>query len=129
MKVHAAGGPPRAGSCRLNPDEATSYVLRLRGVTTRFIGCSSPAEVGDDARIARASRPFDEPAMRAMEECTGPRAGFFTSYKNQAWVCVKADEHVVGCDRELPGKIGRVTIILLLSGLRVAIMKPVGEAL
>ena len=36
------------------------YVLSLPGVSTVIIGCSSPAEVDDNARIARSFQPFDE---------------------------------------------------------------------
>ena len=32
--------------------EAMGYVLSLTGVSTVIIGCSSPAEVDDNARIA-----------------------------------------------------------------------------
>ena len=57
------------------------YVLSLPGVSTVVIGCSSPAEVDDNARIARSFQPFDEPMMRALEVRTQPHAGFYTSYK------------------------------------------------
>ena len=50
--------------------EAMGYVLSLPGVSTVIIGCSSPAEVDDNARIARSFQPFDEPAMQALEERT-----------------------------------------------------------
>ena len=56
-------------------------MLSLPGVSTVIIGCSSPAEVDDNARIARAFRPFDESVMRAIEAHTCPHADFFTSYK------------------------------------------------
>ncbi len=61
--------------------EAMGYVLSLPGVSTVIIGCSSPAEVDDNARIARSFQPFNEPSMRALEERTRARAGLFTAYK------------------------------------------------
>ena len=81
MKVYAAGNLVRAGAHGLAPDEAMGYVLSLTGVSTVIIGCSSPDEVDQNAAIARAFRPFDEPAMRAFEQRTGRYASAFTSYK------------------------------------------------
>ena len=57
------------------------YVLSLAGVSTVIIGCSSTSEVDENARAARLFQPFDEPAMRAIEEKTHVRSDFFTSYK------------------------------------------------
>ena len=76
MKVYAAGTLLRAGSAGSTSAEAMGYVLSLPGVSTVIIGCSSPAEVDDNARIARAFQPFDGTAMRAIEERIGPRAGY-----------------------------------------------------
>jgi predicted aldo/keto reductase-like oxidoreductase len=84
MKVYAAGTLLRTDSLGSTSAEAMGYVLSLPGVSTVIIGCSSPDEVDDNARIAREFQPFDGTAMRAIEERTGPRAGFFTSYKNPA---------------------------------------------
>jgi aryl-alcohol dehydrogenase-like predicted oxidoreductase len=81
MKVYAAGTLLRAGSHGSTSAEAMGYVLSLPGVSTVIIGCSSPDEVDDNARIARAFQPFDGAAMRAIEERISPNAGFFTSYK------------------------------------------------
>jgi predicted aldo/keto reductase-like oxidoreductase len=81
MKVYAAGALLRAGSLGSTSAEAMGYVLSLPGVSTVIIGCSSPDEVDDNARIARAFQPFDGTAMRAIEQRISPRAGFFTSYK------------------------------------------------
>jgi aryl-alcohol dehydrogenase-like predicted oxidoreductase len=81
MKVYAAGTLLRAGSHGSTSAEAMGYALSLPGVSTVIIGCSSPAEVDDNARIARAFEPFDGKAMRAIEERIRPNAGFFTSYK------------------------------------------------
>jgi aryl-alcohol dehydrogenase-like predicted oxidoreductase len=81
MKVYAAGVLIRAGSRGLTQEQAMGYVLSLPGVSTVIIGCSSPEEVDENARIARAFQPLDEPARRALEEHTSRYAGSFTSYK------------------------------------------------
>jgi predicted aldo/keto reductase-like oxidoreductase len=81
MKVYAAGNLVRAGVHGLPPAEAMGYVLSLAGVSTVVIGCSSPEEVDENARIARAFRPFDEPALHALEQRTEGYAQVFTSYK------------------------------------------------
>jgi aryl-alcohol dehydrogenase-like predicted oxidoreductase len=81
MKVYAAGNLVRAGANGLAPAEAMGYVLSLPGVSTVIIGCSSPDEVDQNAAIARAFRPFDEPALRAYEQHTSRYASVFTSYK------------------------------------------------
>ena len=49
----------------LTSAEAMGYVLSLPGVSTVIIGCSSPAEVDENAHNARTFRPFDELAMRS----------------------------------------------------------------
>jgi aryl-alcohol dehydrogenase-like predicted oxidoreductase len=84
MKVYAAGVLLRQGANSLTSAEAMGYVLSLPGVSTVIIGCSSPAEVDDNARIAREFQPFDVPTMRALEEKTQRRAAIFTSYKRPA---------------------------------------------
>ena len=84
MKVYAAGNLVRAGARGLTTAEAMGYVLSLPGVSTVIIGCSSPEEVDENARIAREFRPFDEPALRALEQRTGPGAGVFAGYKRPA---------------------------------------------
>jgi aryl-alcohol dehydrogenase-like predicted oxidoreductase len=81
MKVYAAGNLVRAGANGLVPAEAMGYVLSLAGVSTVIIGCSSPDEVDQNAEIARAFRPFDEPALHAFEQRTGRSASVFASYK------------------------------------------------
>jgi aryl-alcohol dehydrogenase-like predicted oxidoreductase len=84
MKVYAAGNLVRAGARGLTTAEAMGYVLSLPGVSTVIIGCSSPEEVDENAQIAREFRPFDEPALRALEQRTGPGAGLFAGYKRPA---------------------------------------------
>ena len=83
MKVYAAGALLRspAESIPITSAQAMGYVLSLPGVSTVAIGCSSPAEVDDNARIAREFQPFDEPIMQALEDRSHTRAGFYTSYK------------------------------------------------
>jgi predicted aldo/keto reductase-like oxidoreductase len=61
-----------------------SYVLSLAGVSTVIIGCSTPAEVDDNAHNARTFQPFDEATMRGLEARTCAHAGFYTSYKRPA---------------------------------------------
>jgi aryl-alcohol dehydrogenase-like predicted oxidoreductase len=84
MKVYGAGHLVRAGALGLTTAEAMGYVLSLPGVSTVIIGCSSPAEVDENARIAREFQPFAEPALRALEQRTGPGAGVFAGYKRPA---------------------------------------------
>ena len=86
MKVYAAGALLRAsgGSLPVTSNEAMGYVLSLPGVSTVVIGCSSPAEVDDNARIARSFQSFDELAMRDIEARTQGRAGSYTAYKRPA---------------------------------------------
>ena len=84
MKVFAAGVLVRPGASSLTSAEAMGYVLSLEGVSTVVIGCSSLAEVDENARNARDFQPLDEPAMRALENRTHSRAAIFTSYKRPA---------------------------------------------
>jgi predicted aldo/keto reductase-like oxidoreductase len=84
MKVYAAGVILRQGAHSLTSAEAMGYVLSLEGVSTVVIGCSSPAEVDENARNARNFQPFDETAMRALENRTHSHAAMFTSYKRPA---------------------------------------------
>jgi predicted aldo/keto reductase-like oxidoreductase len=83
MKVYAAGALVQGAGEALSVTsaDAMGYVLSLSGVSTVVIGCSSPAEVDDNARIARSFQPFDERKMRNLELCTHSHAGFFTAYK------------------------------------------------
>jgi aryl-alcohol dehydrogenase-like predicted oxidoreductase len=83
MKVYAAGALLRheGGTPEVTSAEAMGYVLSLPGVSTVIIGCSSPAEVNDNARIARSFQPFEEPVMEALEERTHAHAASFTAYK------------------------------------------------
>jgi len=84
MKVYAAGVLLAGGTHRFTPSEAMSYVLSLPGISTVVIGCSSPAEVDENARIARAFQPFDAQALRELEGRARPRAAYYTAYKKPA---------------------------------------------
>jgi aryl-alcohol dehydrogenase-like predicted oxidoreductase len=81
MKVYSAGVLLRSRSIAVAPGEAMGYVLSLPGVSTVIIGCSSPAEVDENARIARVFQPFDEQVMRELETRTRAGADGFASYK------------------------------------------------
>jgi aryl-alcohol dehydrogenase-like predicted oxidoreductase len=84
MKVYAAGVLLRQGASSLTSAEAMGYVLSLKGTSTVVIGCSSVAEVDENARNARNFQTLDEPTMRALEKRTHSRAPIFTSYKRPA---------------------------------------------
>jgi predicted aldo/keto reductase-like oxidoreductase len=79
MKVYAAG--PLVGPRTLSSDDALGYVLSLPGVSTAVIGCRTPEEVEDNARIAREFTPLAEDAMRSLERRTEAYAAQITSYK------------------------------------------------
>jgi predicted aldo/keto reductase-like oxidoreductase len=81
MKVYAAGVMVRAGAKGLSSADAMGYVLSLAGVSTVIIGCSSPAEVDENARNAREFRAFEPARLRTLEEHTGRYALHFTSFK------------------------------------------------
>ena len=81
MKVYAAGVLLRGGPKPFTSAEAMGYVLSLPGVSTVIIGCSSPAEVDENAHNARTFQQFDEPTMRALEEKSRWREASFTAYK------------------------------------------------
>jgi len=84
MKVYAASALLSAGAHRFTPAEAMGYVLSLPGVSTVVIGCSSAAEVDENAQIARAFQPFDAQTMRELEGRAHSRAAHYTAYKKPA---------------------------------------------
>ncbi len=84
MKVYAAGVLLSDGTHRFTASEAMSYVLSLPGISTVVIGCSSPAEVDENAQIARAFQPFEAQAMRELERRAHLRAAHYTAYKKPA---------------------------------------------
>ena len=79
MKVCAQG--KLLGQGNLSMDEALGYVLSLRGVSTAIVGCKTPAEVDDNARIVRQFVPFEEARLRALHERTRQSAEVFNYYK------------------------------------------------
>ena len=79
MKVCAQGA--LLGPGRLTMDEAMGYVLSLPGISTVIVGCRTPVEVDDNARIARQFAPLNEEAMRALESRTLAGADTFGYYK------------------------------------------------
>src|SRR5947208_3149638 len=79
MKVCAQGA--LLGPKALSMDEAMGYVLSLPGVSHVIVGCKTPAEVDDNARIARRFAPLDEARRRALEGRTRASADTFTYYK------------------------------------------------
>lgn len=66
---------------RFTAHEAMSYVLSLPGVSTVVIGCKTPAEVDENARIAREFAALDEDALRALESRTRANANELAYYK------------------------------------------------
>ena len=79
MKVYGAG--TLIGPGGVAPDQAMRYVLSLPGVSTVVIGCGTPAEVEENARIAREFEPLNSTEMQELEANTQNNAGQFTSYK------------------------------------------------
>jgi predicted aldo/keto reductase-like oxidoreductase len=91
MKVYAQGALLKTGrwarllgKAGLSADEALRYCLSLSPVHTAIIGCSTPGEVEENARIAREFQPLDEEQMRTLERRMGPAAEQITSYKKPA---------------------------------------------
>ncbi len=79
MKVYAQGALLEREL--LTADEAMGYVLSLPGVSTVIVGCRTPAEVDDNARIVRQFVPFETPRMRQLEGRTHWQAAALTAYK------------------------------------------------
>jgi aryl-alcohol dehydrogenase-like predicted oxidoreductase len=79
MKVYAQGALLDQGG--LTADEAMGYVLSLPGVSTAIIGCSTPAEVDTNARIARQFSAISTLRQRELEARTRRQAATFLSYK------------------------------------------------
>jgi predicted aldo/keto reductase-like oxidoreductase len=79
MKVAAQGALLGPGG--LTMDEALGYALSLPGVSHAIIGCSTPAEVDDNARIVRAFVPFDAARMAALEARTRARCADYSYFK------------------------------------------------
>jgi predicted aldo/keto reductase-like oxidoreductase len=65
-------------------EEAMGYVLSLAAVSTLIVGCKTPAEVDENAGIARQFAVFGDERLRELESRTGPNAANFTYYKKPA---------------------------------------------
>jgi predicted aldo/keto reductase-like oxidoreductase len=61
--------------------EAMGYVLSLPGVNTLIIGCKTPGEVDENARIAREFATFTAETMEKLENRTRPNAEEFSYFK------------------------------------------------
>src|SRR5262249_31000133 len=79
MKVLAAGRLPASGL--LTAAESIGHVLSLPGVSNVIIGCKSPAEVDENAAIARRFTSIDAAGLRALEARTRADAETFIYYK------------------------------------------------
>lgn len=62
-------------------DDCLAYALSLPGVTLAIIGCQTPSEVDDNARIARAFQPLSEQRRQELEERTRQQAAYFSYFK------------------------------------------------
>jgi aryl-alcohol dehydrogenase-like predicted oxidoreductase len=82
MKACAQGRLLGRGA--LTMDEAMGYVLSLPGVSTVIIGCSTPQEVDENARIARTFTGFATERLRGLESRTRSRAELFGYFKKSA---------------------------------------------
>jgi len=79
MKSTAQGKLLKNGTLTMN--EAMGYVLSLPGVSTLVIGCTTVAEVDENARIAREFAGFADERLREMERRAEADAEDFTYYK------------------------------------------------
>jgi predicted aldo/keto reductase-like oxidoreductase len=79
MKVCSQGA--LLGEDGLKMEEAVGYVLSLPGVSHVIIGCKSPEEVDDNARIAREFKPFSAEKMKELEARTKPGAEMYSYFK------------------------------------------------
>jgi predicted aldo/keto reductase-like oxidoreductase len=79
MKVYAGGS--LVGQHGLAAEDALRYVLSLDGVSTAIIGCGSPTEVEENARIAREFQPLDARARQELEQRIASLAAALTAYK------------------------------------------------
>lgn len=79
MKVYSQGA--LLGRSGLRTDEALGYALSLPGVSTAIVGCSTPEEVEQNARIARDFATFGANTMRELEKRTARSEATFTYYK------------------------------------------------
>lgn len=81
MKVCSQGALLGRGG--LSMSEAMGYVLSLPGVSNVIVGCRSPAEVDENAEIARRFAPLDPQRMQELEKQTARIARQATYYKKE----------------------------------------------
>jgi aryl-alcohol dehydrogenase-like predicted oxidoreductase len=79
MKVCAAGAMVQSGVFTM--DECLGYALSLDGVGTAIVGCRTPAEVDENARIAREFAPFQAEKLRELEARARRFAPQFSYFK------------------------------------------------
>jgi predicted aldo/keto reductase-like oxidoreductase len=79
MKVYAAGRLPASGT--VSAPEAFGYVLSLPGVSNVIIGCQTPEEVVENARLAREFVPLSLSSLQTIEGRTRHQADSFIYYK------------------------------------------------
>jgi predicted aldo/keto reductase-like oxidoreductase len=79
MKVAAQGA--LLGPGKLSMEEALGYVWSLKGVSLAIVGCQTPAEVDDNAAIARRFQPWDDARLHQVEERTRAGAAAFSYFK------------------------------------------------
>jgi predicted aldo/keto reductase-like oxidoreductase len=65
----------------LSMAEAMGYVLSLPGVTNVIIGCTTPADVDENAKIARQFAMMSADQMRKLEERTRSNAAALSYFK------------------------------------------------
>lgn len=66
---------------RLTMDEAMGYVLSLPGVSHVIIGCQTPEEVSENARIVREFTPLSDAQLRELEVRTRSTAYQYSYFK------------------------------------------------
>jgi aryl-alcohol dehydrogenase-like predicted oxidoreductase len=77
MKTLAAGRLARV----MSSAEALGYAWSLPGVSLAIVGCTTPDEVDENARAARAFTPLSEQQRRALEDRVFARAADFSYFK------------------------------------------------
>jgi aryl-alcohol dehydrogenase-like predicted oxidoreductase len=79
MKVCAQG--QLLGRGGLTMEEALGYVLSQAGVSLAIVGCQSPREVDENARIVREFEPFDTARVQELENRTRANAAAYAYFK------------------------------------------------
>ena len=82
MKSTAQGVLLKNGTVTM--DEAMGYVLSMPAVSTLIVGCKTPGEVDENARIAREFTAFADEKMRELEDRTLANAVDFNYFKMPA---------------------------------------------